>query len=108
VFGVVTIGVESRRREIGIRLALGAARRDILCFAVGRTMQLVIGGLGIGATAVAAASRFLQPFLFGVSPTDALTVGATASLLLVLSIVAGYLPARRALRVDPVVTLRHE
>jgi ABC-type antimicrobial peptide transport system permease subunit len=108
VFGVVAAGFEARRREIGLRLALGAARRHVFRLTVGRTLVLVVVGLVTGVLLAAVATRLLREFLFGVSPTDALTLAIAGGMLACLSLMAAYLPARRALQLDPIASLRHE
>ena len=112
VYGTVAYSVAQRRREVGIRMALGAVRTDILRLVVGQGMVLVGYGLGLGLILGAILSRVLTmlpldtTLLFGVSATDAVTFGGVAILLAVVALAACYLPARRATRVDPVVTLR--
>ncbi|HEY3744335.1 MAG TPA: ABC transporter permease [Bryobacteraceae bacterium] len=106
--GVLAFGVESRTREIGIRTALGAGRWD----AVGRVVAdvgLLFGvGAAVGTIAALAGTRLLTSFLFGVKPFDALAFLAALGILAVAAAVAGYLPARRASKVDPIVALRHD
>ena len=108
LYGVQSYAVEQRTREIGIRVALGADRSRIFRHTVGRAALLVAVGLIIGLASAAALSRFLSSFLFEVSPGDPATFAAVALLLTAVSLLASYVPARRAMRVDPLVALRHE
>jgi predicted permease len=100
--------VASRTPEIGIRMALGATRRDVLVmvFLQGATSTSV--GLAIGVLLAAALARLIRSGLYGISPIDPVSIGATVALLAVVSLLAGYLPARRAARIDPMVALRYE
>src|SRR5262249_55597943 len=100
--------VGMRTREIGIRLALGAERRDVVRLVVGEGMVLVGIGLAIGLALAIAATRLLASFLYGTSPTDALTFAAVVAILGVAALAACVAPARRASRVDPMVALRNE
>jgi ABC-type antimicrobial peptide transport system permease subunit len=97
-----------RRREIGIRLALGAQPREIRGLCVRRGLVLVGTGLAIGLGGAAASTRLMQSLLFGISPPDPITFIATPVVLATAALLAGYLPARRALAVDPAETLRAE
>jgi predicted permease len=114
IYGVVSYSATRRTREIGIRRALGALERDILKLVVGRGMMLVLYGLSAGVlmalalTRVLTSSLFGTELLFGVSPTDVLTFLGVTALLAVVALLACYLPARRATKVDPMVALRCE
>ena len=108
LFGVLAYLVTQRTRDIGIRLALGAGRRDVISMIVGRGMMLALSGAGIGLIAAFAAARFMESLLFSVSPRDPLTFAAVPAVLCVVALIACYLPARRATRVDPLVALRSE
>jgi putative ABC transport system permease protein len=108
IFAVVSYVVSRRTREIGIRLALGAKPRDVLRAILGRTLQPVAVGAGIGGAAAAAGSTVLSSMLFGVSPVDPVGVGGAVVFVLAVAVVAGVVPARRGLGVDPTVTLRYE
>jgi putative ABC transport system permease protein len=106
LYGVMAFIVAGRRQEIGVRVALGAAPSHILGLVLGRSLRLSLLGLVLGFAAALVLSRFMVTFLFGVGATDAPTYATIAGLLLMTSLVAAYVPARRALRVDPVIALR--
>jgi putative ABC transport system permease protein len=108
LFGVLAYLVSQRTREIGIRLALGAERRDVMSMIVGRGMALVTLGAGIGLLTSFAAARLIKSLLFSVSPWDPLTFATVPALVAVVALIACYLPAQRASRVDPLVALRTE
>ncbi|HKQ80018.1 MAG TPA: ABC transporter permease [Blastocatellia bacterium] len=108
LYGVMSYDVARRIHEIGIRMALGAQRRDVIGLVMGETMLLVIIGVIIGLGAALGATRLIASFLYGLMPNDLLTIALAAILLLTVAALAGYLPARRASRVDPMVALRHE
>jgi putative ABC transport system permease protein len=100
--------VAQRTSEIGIRLALGAEQRDILRMVLGRGMALTAGGLALGLVAALGLSRLVGSLLFQVSPTDPPTYSVTPLVLTAAALVACYLPARRAMRVEPSAALRYE
>jgi ABC-type antimicrobial peptide transport system permease subunit len=108
LYGVIAYSVSQRTREIGIRVALGADRRHVLSLVLNEGMLMILLGLAIGLAASFILTRFLASLLFGVSPTDPLTFASVALLLAAVALVACYVPASRALRVDPMLTLRHE
>jgi ABC-type antimicrobial peptide transport system permease subunit len=108
VYGVVTFGAAQRTREMGIRMALGASRRDILISVVRHGFQLTVAGIAVGLVGAFAISRLLQSMLVGVKPGDPETFIAVSLLLLAVALLASYLPARRATKVDPMVALRYE
>jgi predicted permease len=108
LFGLMSYSVARRTNELGIRMALGARREDVLRLVMRESMLLVAAGVVIGLGGAFAASSTISSLLFGLAPTDPVaTSGATAVLVLV-SALAGYLPARRASRIDPMVALRYE
>jgi len=100
--------VARRTREIGIRVALGAQRRDVFLMVIKHGMILVLAGTVAGAAASLTLSRFINSLLFGVSPTNAFTFVAAAAGLIVVALAACYIPAWRATRVNPLVAIRHE
>jgi hypothetical protein len=108
IYGVMSYTVSRRTREIGVRVALGAARHDVVGMVVGRAMRLAAWGLGIGLVAALGAGRLLRSQLLGVSPSDPATFAGIAVLLGSVALVASYIPARRAARVGPMVALRYE
>ena len=108
IYGVMSCAVRNRVNEIGIRRALGAEARDVLRMVVGSAMSLALGGLALGLLAAFALTRVLAGFLYGVSATDPLTFAAVAILLTAVALLASFIPARRAARVDPMIALREE
>jgi len=108
LFGLMSYSVARRTNEIGIRMALGARRQDVLQLVMRESMLLVVAGIAIGLGIAAASSRLITSLLFGLSPTDAMTIVEAVALLAIVSAVAGYLPARRAAGVDPLVALHYE
>ena len=108
IFGVVSYSVSRRTNEIGIRVALGASRNRILRMVFGETLVLTCAGLVLGVPSALAGSHLLGHLLFNVSANDPATLAAVAFTLALVAAIAGYIPARRAMRVDPMVALRHE
>jgi ABC-type antimicrobial peptide transport system permease subunit len=106
IYGVLAYAVTQRRREVGIRVALGAAPRTVKRMFVYRGMILAGVGIAVGAALAAGLTRLMSSLLFGVTPVDAITFAAAAAVLVVASLAASYIPARRAAAVDPVETLR--
>ena len=108
VYGVLAYGVARRRFEIGVRMALGARRRHVLSDVLARTLGHTMAGVLIGALAAAALTGSLRAYLFDVSPTDPATFAFVAAILVVTALLAGWLPARRAVRIDPMAVLRSD
>jgi predicted permease len=108
IYGVISYMVNERRHEIGIRLALGASRRNIMRIVVRQGLSLAIAGAAVGLVVALIVSRSMAGLLYGVRPTDPLTFVSVALLLVGVALLACYIPARRAIRVDPMITLRHE
>jgi predicted permease len=108
IYGLMSYSVEQGTHEIGVRLALGAARTDILAMVVGRGMRLAAIGVAVGAIAAFGATRVLSRMLFGVRPTDPATYATVVGVLAAIALVACYLPARRAMSVDPIIAMRQE
>lgn len=108
IYGVIAYFCSQRTHEFGIRLALGAERKDILKLVVGQAFKLTFAGVAIGVAGALALTRFLSSLLYGVKATDPLTFIAVSLLLIAVSLLASYIPARRAAKVDPMVALRHE
>ena len=108
IYGVMAYAVAGRTREIGIRMALGAQRADVLRLIMGDGIALTIAGLAMGLAASLAATRVLANQLYGVGATDPVTFAAVSLILAAVALAASYIPARRATRVDPIVALRHE
>ena len=108
IFGLTSYAVARRTKEIGIRMAVGAAPRSILSLVARETAVLALTGAAIGLAGAAAASRVLARFLFGVGAMDPKIVASAAVLLVAMVMVSAMIPARRAMRVDPIVALRQD
>jgi len=108
LYGVIASGVAQRTREIGVRVALGAQRRDVLRLVMKRGVLLSLTGITIGTAAALASGRFVAALLYDVTPTDPATLVGAAVFLAAVATLATWLPARRAARLDPVAALRCE
>ena len=108
IYGVMSYAVTERTHEIGVRAALGATRGDVLRLVLGETIALAAVGVGIGLAGALATTRLIRALLFHVEPTDSATFAAISLLLAATALAASYIPARRAMRVDPMVALRYE
>ena len=108
LYGIIAYTVARRTHEIGIRMALGAGRKEILGLVMRRAVLLTAAGIAIGLVTAFAVTRMIESLLFEIDPHDPLTFAGIAALLAVIALVASYLPAFRATRVDPVVALRYE
>ena len=108
IYGVVSYTVSQRKREIGIRLALGAQGGDVLQMVLRQSARMALVGVAIGIAAALGLTELMRSLLFGVSPRDPLTFAAVAGLLIVVALLASYIPARRAMLIDPIVALRYE
>jgi ABC-type antimicrobial peptide transport system permease subunit len=108
LYGAMSYLVTQRTQEIGLRMALGASRMDVFKLVVGKGMRLALIGIGIGLVASLALTRVMRSVLFEVTPTDALTFVIVSVVLLTVTLLACYIPARRATNVDPLTSLRYE
>jgi ABC-type antimicrobial peptide transport system permease subunit len=104
----MSYAVTRRTREIGIRVAVGAQRKNVLWIVLRETLALTLVGVVIGILCALSASRLVASMLFGLSPNDLPTIGGVSLVLLIVALLAGYLPARRASAIDPMVALRTE
>jgi putative ABC transport system permease protein len=108
IYATVYFAVIRRKSEMGIRLALGATSRDVLKIMIKPIFMLSIFGILLGVSAIFLVSPYLSSILFGLTPTDSLTLGGVSLLMIFVSVVAAYVPARRLLKLDPSVVLRYE
>ncbi len=108
IYGVISYVVSQRTREIGVRMAMGAEMVDVRRMVLSQALVLAAGGVAIGLLGAVGLTRLMSSLLFGVSPMDPLTFGTVALGLSAIALLASYVPARRASRVDPVVALRFE
>jgi predicted lysophospholipase L1 biosynthesis ABC-type transport system permease subunit len=108
IYGVIAYSVSQRRREIGVRMALGAGKSEVLKMVIGQGVKLALVGVAIGLAGALGLTRFLAGLLYGVKPHDPVTLIAVSLLLIAVTLFASYLPARQAAKVDPLEALRHE
>lgn len=108
LYGTISYGVRRRTKELGIRMALGAQKSNVLWMVLRETLWLVVLGVVIGVPLALMASRLISSMLFGIKATDLLTISAAILLMFAVALLAGYIPARRATNVDPMIALRHE
>ena len=106
IYGVMAYSVSQRTREIGIRMAIGARQLDMSLMVMRRSLALAVAGVMMGSAASLGLSQFVRSQLFGVEPSDPVTMASVFALMIVVAAVAGYVPARRAARVDPVLAVR--
>jgi putative ABC transport system permease protein len=108
IYGVLVYSVEQRTREIGIRVALGARRGEVMALVLGRGLRLSLAGAALGVAGALLATRYLKSLLYGVTPHDPVTLAAGCAVLIAVALAAAWLPARRAVAVDPMAALRNE
>ena len=108
IYGVISYSVSQRQQEIGLRMALGARRGQVLWMVIRQGMILTLTGLAAGLVVSLIALRFMRGLLFAVNPADPIALGGAVALLCLIALVASYLPALRATRVDPMTALRYE
>jgi len=108
LYGVMAFNVRQRVREIGVRIALGAARRDVMWLILGRAVAVCLAGVALGVAGAIGTSSILASLLFEIQPRDLLTYTVVAGVLMLVGLLASCLPALRATKVDPIVAIRYE
>jgi ABC-type antimicrobial peptide transport system permease subunit len=108
LYGMIAYSVSQRRQEIGIRMALGAGKGEVLKMVISQGIKLALIGVVIGLAGALGLTRFLSSLLYGVKPNDLLTLVAVSALLVAVALLASYIPARRATKIDPLEALKHE
>jgi len=108
LYGITAFAVARRTREIGVRMAMGAPKTEVIWMVLKRGLALLVVGAGAGLVGAVFLTRFMEGLLFGMEPTDAITYGAVTLILGITTLVASLLPVRRALRVDPTIALQSE
>jgi putative ABC transport system permease protein len=108
IYGVIAYNVTQRTKEIGIRMALGAQQSQMLRMILHQSLTMAMVGIGVGVFCAFGATRLLSSLLFGVGPTDVVTYAAVIALLAAAAILAAFVPARRAMKINPVIALRYE
>jgi putative ABC transport system permease protein len=108
IYGVISYSVSQTIREIGVRMALGAQKSDVLWLVISHGMTLTVAGITLGLIGSYGLTRLMRTLLFEVKPTDAMTFVAVSIALIAIALIACYIPARRATKIDPLVALRYE
>jgi ABC-type antimicrobial peptide transport system permease subunit len=108
LYGTMSYNVARRTNEIGIRMALGARRGGVIWMVLRQVFVLAVVGLAIGLPTALVTSKYVESFLFGMKPNDPLAIAAAVGVLIAAAVIAGYAPARRASKIDPMIALRHE